>query len=201
MKFVAVTALAVKFPLASLATIVEAPLAEAAVVAELGMLVNEAPEPLNVVAVITFAVKEPVALRETIVDAPLASEAVVLALAIVPLDMLDALIAVKPPPAPLTVVNVPTLAAKDPLASRATMVLAPLASEAVVLALAIVPDVILLALIAVKDTPLPDKLVNVPVVAVTTLPANEPLASLATIVLAPLAELALEVTVNVLLPD
>jgi hypothetical protein len=132
MKLVAVIAFAVKFPEASRATMVLAPLADAAVVAELGMLVNEAPEPLNVVAVITFPAKEPAALRETIVDAPLASEAVVRALAIVPLDMFEALIAVKPPPAPLTVVNVPTLAVNDPLASRATMVLAPLAEAAVV---------------------------------------------------------------------
>jgi hypothetical protein len=135
----------------------------------------------------TFPAKEPAALRETIVDAPLASEAVVLALAIVPVDILDALIAVKPPPAPLTVVNVPTLAVKDPSASLATIVEAPLAEAAVVLALAIVPDVILLALIAVKDTPLPDILVNVPVVPVITLPAKEPLASLRTMVEAPLA--------------
>jgi hypothetical protein len=108
MKFVAVTALAVKFPEASRATIVLAPLAEAAVVAELGMLVKDAPDPLNVVAVITLPANDPAALRETIVLAPLASEAVVLAFAMVPDEMFEALIPVKPPPAPLIVVNVPT---------------------------------------------------------------------------------------------
>jgi hypothetical protein len=48
----------------------------------------------------------------------------------VPDEMLEALIPVKPPPAPLTVVNVPTLAVKDPLASLATIVEAPLAALA-----------------------------------------------------------------------
>jgi hypothetical protein len=157
------------------------------------MLVKDAPEPLNVVAVITLPANDPAALRETIVLAPLASEAVVLALAIVPLDMLEALIAVKATPFPDTAVNEPvaaltTLAAKEPFASRAIIVLAPLADAAVVLALAMVPLVMFDALIAVRDTPLPDILVNVPVVPVITFPAKEPLASLKTNVEAPFAD-------------
>jgi hypothetical protein len=187
MKFVAVTALAVKFPEASRATIVLAPLAEAAVVAELGMLVNEAPEPLKVVAVITFPAKEPAALRETIVDAPLASEAVVRALAIVPLDIFEALIAVKEEALPEIFVKVPvvpviTFPAKEPLASRTTRVEAPLAEVALVLALSKVPVVIAEALIAVMAEPLPEK--DAPVIAPA---ANSPEAPRRTIVEAPLA--------------
>jgi hypothetical protein len=87
-------------------------------------------------------------------------------------------------------------AAKFPLGSRSTMVLAELAENAVVLALDIAPKVTFEALSPVRADPLPDKDVNVPKLAV-----NEPSASLATIVFAPLAELALDVTVNVLLPD
>jgi hypothetical protein len=73
----AVIVFAAKFPLASLATIVLAPFADAAVVAEFGIFVSEAPEPEKVVAVITLAVKLPDASRETIVEAPLAEVAVV----------------------------------------------------------------------------------------------------------------------------
>jgi hypothetical protein len=120
-----------------------------------------APLPLNV-AVIMLAPKLPFASRTTIVDALFASEAVVRALAIVPLEILDALIAVSATPLPDTLVNEPvvplkvvaldvvaviTLAAKEPLASRDTIVEAPLASEAVVLPLAKVPTEILEALI------------------------------------------------------
>jgi hypothetical protein len=121
----------------------------------------EAPLPLNV-AVTILAPKEPLASRDTMVDAPLASEAVVLALAIVPLEIFEALIAVNATPLPETLVNAPvvplkvvaldvvaviTLPAKDPLASRNTIVLAPLADAAVVLPLAKVPTEILEALI------------------------------------------------------
>jgi hypothetical protein len=121
----------------------------------------EAPVPLNV-AVTILAPKEPLASRDTMVDAPLASDAVVLALAIVPLEIFDALIAVSATPLPDTLVNAPvvplkvvaldvvaviTLPAKDPLASRNTIVLAPLADAAVVLSLAKVPTEILEALI------------------------------------------------------
>jgi hypothetical protein len=84
---VKVAVLAVKLPEASRATIVFAPLAEAAVVAEFGMLVSEAPEPLNVVAVIVAAVKFPLASRATIVEAPLAEAAVVFAFGKVPVTL------------------------------------------------------------------------------------------------------------------
>jgi hypothetical protein len=189
---VAVTTLPAKLPFASLATIVEAPFAEAAVVAEFGMLVSPEPDPVNEAAVIAPAVNSPEVPRRTMVDAPFAVAAVVLAFAMVPEAILEALIAVKPIPfpdtaPPLRVVMLTTFAVNEPLVSRATIVLAPLADAAVVLSLAIVPLVMFDALIAVRDTPLPDILVNVPVVPVTTFPAKEPLASLKTKVLAPLA--------------
>jgi hypothetical protein len=104
--------------------------------------------------------------------------------------MLDALILVRLAPLPEIVVAVTTFAAKDPLASRDTMVDAPLASDAVVLAFAIVPEAMFEALIAVSATPFPDTEVNVPVVPVITFPAKEPLASRTTRVEAPLAEVA-----------
>jgi hypothetical protein len=123
-----------------------------------------------------------------LVEAPLAVAAVVLALAMVPLDMFDALIAVKEVPLPDMLVKVPvvpviTLPAKDPLASRTTIVEAPLAEVAEVLALSKVPVVIAVALIAVRAEPLPEK--DVPVIAPA---ANAPPASRRTIVLAPLLE-------------
>ena len=149
-----------------------APLAEAAVVRALAMvpleifeaLIADKPAalPLNV-AVTIFAPNEPLASRATIVLALFESEAVVRALAIVPLEILEALTALIAEPLPETLVNAPvvplnvvafdvvaviTFPAKDPLASRATIVEAPFASEAVVLALARVPTVILEALIA-----------------------------------------------------
>jgi hypothetical protein len=187
-KLVAVIAFAVKFPEASLATIVEAPLADAAVVAELGMLVNPEPEPVNETPVIAPALNSPDVPRSTIVEAPLAVAAVVRALAIVPLDMFEALIAVKETPLPEILVKVPvvpviTLPANDPFASRATIVEAPLAEAAVVLALSIVPVVIAEALIAVRAEPFPEN--EAPVIAPA---ANAPPASRRTIVLAPLLE-------------
>jgi hypothetical protein len=120
----------VKLPEASLATIVLAPLAEAAVVALFGILVKEAPDPLNEVAVIAPALNSPDAPRVTMVEAPLADAAVVLALAIVPLEMFDALIAEIEAPPPMKLVAVTALAVKFPDASRATIVLAPLAALA-----------------------------------------------------------------------
>jgi hypothetical protein len=136
-----------------------------------------------VVPVITLPAKEPLESRNTIVDAPLAVAAVVRALAIVPLEMLLALMSVKPAPLPLcapeTVTKVPTFAAKDPLESLATMIEAPLALLAVVLAFAMVPALILDALIAVRVNPDPMKFVAIALpVAVTfpvavTLPAVE----------------------------
>jgi len=129
----------------------------------------------------------------------LAEAAVVLALAMVPEEMLEALIAESVAPLPLNVAVI-VFAPKLPLASLATIVEALFASEAVVLALAIVPELIFEALIAVKATPLPDTLVNDPVVplkvvaldvvAVMVLAVKSPLESRNTIVLAPLADAA-----------
>jgi hypothetical protein len=149
-----------------------------------------APLPVNQLAVIPSTEKSPEASRNTIVLAPLAEEAVVLALSIVPLDMFDALIAVKEDPLPDILVNVPvipviTFPAKEPLASRTTRVEAPLAEAAVVLALSKVPVVMDEALIAVRAEPLPVN--DVPVIAPA---ANAPPASRRTIVLEPLEELA-----------
>jgi hypothetical protein len=65
-------------------------------------------EPL---AVITLAEKSPLASRKTIVEAPLEDEAVVRALAIVPLEMLEALIDVMFSPENVAVLDpVPPLA-------------------------------------------------------------------------------------------
>ena len=118
----------------------------------------------------------------------------------VPLEIFDALIEVMVVPAPIKFAAVMLPAPKAPLASRTTSVDALFASEAVVLALAIVPLEILDALIAVKATPLPDTLVNEPVVplkvvaldvvAVMTFAVKFPFASRATMVDAPLAEAA-----------
>jgi hypothetical protein len=126
--------------------------------------------------------------------APLADAAVVLALAIVPLDMLLALIADKPAALPLNVA-VTILAPKLPSASRRTRVFALLEVLPVVRALAIVPLEILLALIAEIADPLPETLVNEPVVplkvvafdvvAVIVLAANDPVESRNTMVFAP----------------
>ena len=94
------------------------------------------PSPLKDAAETTFDMNDPLASRKTIVLALLAVSPVVRALAMVPLVMFEALIAVKVAPLPeifvklpvvaLTVVKVPTLAANDPLVSRDTIVFAPL---------------------------------------------------------------------------
>jgi hypothetical protein len=104
--------------------------------------------------------------------------------------MLEALMAVSAEPLPEIETDVIAPALNSPDVPRSTIVEAPLAVAAVVRALAIVPEEMLEALIAVRATPLPDTEVNVPVVPVITLPAKLPFASLATIVLAPLAEAA-----------
>jgi hypothetical protein len=114
------------------------------------------------------------------VEAPFTLVAVVLALAKVPVDILEALIAVRAEP--LAVI---TLAVKLPDASRATIVEAPFVEAAVVRALANVPVDILDALIAVILPPAPVTVVNVPTLAVKL-----PLASRATIVEAPLDAVA-----------
>jgi hypothetical protein len=222
---VVVTAPAENSPDAPRNTIVDAPLAEAAVVLALFIVplvmlealiaVNATPLPDNevnvpVVAVTTLAAKLPLESLATIVDAPLAEAAVVLALAIVPADMLEALIAVRATPLPEIDVVVIAFAVKFPLASLATIVDAPLADAAVVLALAMVPLDILLALILVIVAPAPMKFkpdtlplavttpvleilaaetfpLNEPVTNVPTFPAKLPLESRKTIVDAPLA--------------
>jgi hypothetical protein len=101
--------------------------------------------------------------------------------------MFEALIAVREVPLPDMLVKVPvvpviTFPAKEPLASRRTIVEAPLAEAAEVLALSKVPVVIAEALIAVRAEPLPEK--DVPVIAPA---ANSPEAPRRTIVEAPLA--------------
>jgi predicted dinucleotide-binding enzyme len=190
---VKVPTLAAKEPLESLATMVEAPFAEAAVVRAFAMVpldifealiaVNATPLPeievkVPVVAVTTLAAKLPLASLATIVEAPLAEAAVVLAFEMVPLDILLALISVKPAPLPDTApdieTKVPTLPAKEPLESLATMVEAPFAEAAVVRAFAMVPAEMLDALMLVMVKPAPVKfaadtlLVKVPApVAVT----------------------------------
>jgi len=83
---------------------------------------------------------------------------VVRALAMVPLEILEALIAVSAEPLPDTLVNEPVvplnvvalevvavmvLAVNEPVESRKTMVFAPFDADAVVLALSSVPSVIL----------------------------------------------------------
>jgi predicted dinucleotide-binding enzyme len=201
---VAVTTLAAKLPLLSLATIVDAPFAESAVVRAFAIVpdamfealiaVNAIPLPEMDVVVTAFAVKFPEESLATIVDAPLADAAVVRALSIVPLDMLLAFMAVKATPLPLTEVKVPvvpvtTFPAKEPLESRATIVEAPLADDAVVLAFEIVPLDILLALMSVNPAPFPLYAPET-VTKVPTFAAKEPLESLATMVDAPLAEAA-----------
>jgi hypothetical protein len=214
-------ALAVNEPLESLATIVDAPLDEAAVVRALSIVPEDtfealmpliaAPLPEKDSPVIAPAANSPLAPRRTIVAPTLLELAVVLAFAIVPEAMFEALMSVSATPLPETVVNEPdapviTFPAKEPSTSRRTIVEAPLAEAAEVLALSIVPEEMLEALIAVRTAPLPDKFVKEPVVAVTlveltsvaviTFAVNDPFASLATIVEAPLAEAAV---VNALL--
>jgi hypothetical protein len=154
----AVTVFALKFPEASRATIVLAPLELEAVVLAfarvpeliLDALIEVSADPL---AVMTFAVKFPDASLDTMVFAPFDDEAVVLAFASVPLEIFDALMELTFAPEPF---NVPmkfvaeTLRpVKSPDPSRETMVLAPLALEAVVRSLDKVPVLITLAFIAV----------------------------------------------------
>jgi hypothetical protein len=146
-------------------------------------LLTADPSPVNEEPVMAPALNSPDVPRRTIVEAPLALSAVVLAFAIVPLDIFDALIAVKATPLPEIEVVVIAFAVKFPDASLATMVDAPLAEAAVVRALSIVPLDMLLAFMAVKATPLPDMDVVVMAFAV-----KFPLASLATMVDAPLAD-------------
>jgi hypothetical protein len=181
-------------------TIVEAPLAIAAVVLAFAIVpvailealiaVKATPLPDIEVAVIPPALKLPDESRETIVEAPLAEAAVVRALATVPDDRLEALIAVIAVPSPLNEEALITLEPKFPEASRRTIVLALFDVLPVVRALDIVPLVMFEALMSVRLAALPEILVNDPVVPVTTLAAKEPLESRATMVEAPFAELA-----------
>ena len=156
---------AAKLPEASRATIVLAPLAEAAVVLALFKVPEETEVALSAVraeplAVMTFAVKFPLASRATIVEAPLAEAAVVLSLATVPVVIAVPLSVVIEAPEPVNVVAVIPAAAKLPEASRATIVLAPFVAAAVVRALIKVPLVMLDALVVsvVAEAAKPDTL-------------------------------------------
>jgi hypothetical protein len=125
---VAVIVLALKLPPASRATIVEAPLAEAAevlalskvpvVIAEALIAVIAEPSPEKDEPVIAPAANSPEAPRRTIVEAPLLEEAVVLAFAIVPEAMLEALIPVTVAALPLSDTALTKLASKLPPESR-----------------------------------------------------------------------------------
>jgi hypothetical protein len=117
------------------------------------------------------------------------------AVATVPDEMFEALIAVKATPFPDTEVPVIAPAANSPDAPRRTIVEAPLLEEAEVLALSIVPDAILEALIAVKATPLPE--IELAVISPAPKPPDP---SRRTIVEAPLAEAA-EVRALSIVPD
>jgi hypothetical protein len=115
----------------------------------------------------------------------------------VPLDMFEALIAVREVALPEIFVKVPvvpvtTLPVKEPLASRRTIVEAPLAEAAEVLALSKVPEEILEALMAVKAIPLPDT-----ESAVIAPAAKAPPASRRTIVAEPLAEAAVVLALSI----
>jgi hypothetical protein len=206
---VPVIAPAANSPDAPRRTIVEAPLLEEAEVLALSIVpdailealiaVKATPLPEIETAVILPAPKPPDPSRKTIVEAPLAEAAEVRALSIVPDEMLEALIALIAEPSPLKAPET-VLAPKLPEASRRTIVLALFAVLPVVLALSKVPLDMFEALIAVRATPLPDTLVNAPVVplkvvaldvvAVMVLAVKSPLESRATIVDAPLAEAA-----------
>jgi hypothetical protein len=156
--------------------------------------------PDRVVNVPALAVNEPLESLATIVDAPLEEAAVVRALSIVPDEMFEALIPLIAAPLPVNEAAFIAPASNSPLAPRKTIVEAPLAVAAVVLAFAIVPEEILEALISVSTAPLPETLVNDPVIPVITLPAKDPLESRSTIVEAPLAEAA-EVLALSIVPD
>jgi hypothetical protein len=127
--------------------------------------------------------------------------AVVLSLDIVPKVMLEAFSDVRPEPTPVTVLNAPTFALKDPAESLRTRVFGLLAAVPVVLALGTVPDAILEPFKLVMPAPLPEILVAVRFVALalvvensvvatftalTTFAANDPVASRRTRVDAPL---------------
>jgi hypothetical protein len=144
----------------------------------------EAPLPAKEEPVIAPAENSPDTPRNTIVAAPLEDEAVVRAFAIVPEEMLEALILVPPEISPITAA-VTVLAEKLPPESRETIVDAPLELDAVVRALAMVPELMLEALIAVIAVPSPLK-----DAAETTLAPKLPLASRKTMVLALFDELA-----------
>jgi hypothetical protein len=168
-----------KEPLESRATIVEAPLAEAAVVLALSkvpeeilealMAVRATPLPETDSAVIAPALKDPPASRKIIVAAPLAEAAVVLALLIVPELMFEALTLLILEPSPLKENADTTLAPNEPFTSRVTMVEALLEESAVVNAFEIVPLEILEALILVSKAPLPEMLAFIVPLTVTLL--------------------------------
>ena len=124
-----------------LATIVDEPFADEAVVAELGMLVNDAPEPLNDVAVITPALNAPEASLETMVDAPLEDDADVLALSKLPEEMFDAFSEVNAEPSPEKDDPVIAPALKAPAESLETIFKAPFADAAEVLLFVIVEPI------------------------------------------------------------
>ena len=102
----AVITFALKFPEASLATIVDAPFEDEAVVRALSNDPDEMLEALIPVieepfAVMTFALKFPEASLATIVEAPFEDEAVVLSFDKVPLETFEALRLVTPEPSPI----------------------------------------------------------------------------------------------------
>jgi hypothetical protein len=171
---VAVIVPAANSPEAPRRTIVEAPLAEAAVVLALSIVpeamlealiaVSATPLPEIDTAVILPAPKPPDESLRTIVEAPLAVAAVVLALATVPEDRLEALILVNAEPSPLNAAEI-MFAPKLPLLSRRTIVLALLDVLADVRALSMVPLEILEALIELIAEPLPVNKVDAVILA------------------------------------
>ena len=199
----AVIAPALNAPEASLATMVETVFAFVAVVLALAIVPVVTLVPLSVDMltpgplnpdppdVIAPAAKLPEASLAIMVETLFASVAVVLALAIVPEVTLAPLSVDMLTPGPLNPVppEVIAPAAKLPEASLAIMVETVFASVAVVLALATVPVVTLVPLSAVNNAPLPET-APVNIFAVTPLKATLPAASLATMVLAPLADAA-----------
>jgi hypothetical protein len=192
-KNAAVNPLKTALPAASLATMVLAPLADAAEVALFGIeaAVNPEPEPVNDCAVIAPALNAPEASLATMVETVFAFVAVVLTLATVPVFMLLPLSVDMLTPGPLNPEppDVIAPAAKLPEASLVTIAETVLAESAVVLALATVPVVTLVPLSAVNNAPLPET-APVNIFAVKPLKAALPAASLATMVLAPLADAA-----------
>ena len=167
--FDTVTLREAKSPFASRATIVEAPLADAAVVAELGIFVNDAPEPENKEAVTTLAAIDALASLATIfdaVDAVVASTAHVVAV----------------PPLKLDPVRyVPLVSVCGVLAVTVIFALPLNDTPLIVLAFCNV--------VAVVALPESD--------AVTTLALNEPSTSRTTIVEAPLADAAVVLALEI----